>query len=105
MPKEPKVQLPLRVPESYIERLDELADKMDLERSEVARRALRNGITELEKLTKLGANPVANMLASMVTLMDADAEEREEVQRVLRALMDHKKGKKLQDKLIRETQA
>lgn len=103
--KEIKVPLPIRVPESYIERLDKLAEKMELERSEVARRALRNGIDGLEKAAKLGANPLGNMLASFSTLMAADEEEREEIQRVLRALMDHKKGKKLQEKLIREAKA
>jgi len=94
--KEIKVPLPIRVPESYIDRLDELADRMGLDRSEVARRALRNGITDLEKLTTAGSNPVINKLIDFISIVEGDEEERQEIRRVLASLTDHKKKSKKQ---------
>ena len=93
-PSGPKVGLPLRVPVDYIERLDELAEKMGVDRSEVARRALRNGMEELEKITKYAANPVVETFLSLVSMLEFDVEEREEMLRTLRSIGDHKKTKK-----------
>ena len=97
-PSEAKVQLPLRVSPDHIRRLDLLADRMGLDRSEVARRALRNGIEELEGLTKLAANPVADLLFRFVNLMETDQEHRDELLRLLDSLRDHKNKSKQEHK-------
>lgn len=91
---EPKVALPLRVPPEYIERLDLLAERMQLDRSEVARRALRNGIGELETFSKVATNPVADTLLRLVTVLESDPDERDEIRRVLSAMSEHKKATK-----------
>lgn len=91
---QPKVALPLRVPPEYIDRLDVLAERMQLDRSEVARRALRNGIGELETFSKVATSPVADTLLRLVTVLESDPEEREEIRRVLSAMGEHKKAAK-----------
>ena len=96
--KETKVPLPIRVPESYIDRLDSLAEKMDLERSEVARRCLRNGIDDLEKIIAVGSNPVVSKLAEFLSLLDTDPEEKAELRRLLTALSEHKRKTKSKPK-------
>lgn len=92
--KQNKVALPLRVLPSDLKRLDDLAERMDLDRSEVARRALRNGIDGLESLTKVASNPIADVLLRLVNLTEQDPEQREEVRRVLTSLSQHKKSSK-----------
>ena len=90
----PKVGLPLRVPVEYIERLDDLAERMGLDRSEVARRALRNGMEDLQKMTKIAANPVVETFLRFVTEFESNPGDREELLRVLRSIGEHKQSKK-----------
>jgi predicted DNA-binding protein len=91
---ETKVQYAFRLPPEYLERLDVLAEKMQLDRAEVARRALRNGIGELEHLTRVAANPIADTLLRLLTVAESDPQERAEVRRVLTALTEHKHASK-----------
>lgn len=96
MSQESKVHLPLRVPEEYIQRLDDLAEAMGLDRSEVARRALRNGIDDLESGEKMATNRAMEKLMLFTTLLESDPEERAEMGRVIRNLAKagrKKKGK------------
>jgi len=89
-----KVQFAMRVPPEYIERLDVLAEKMGLDRAEVARRALRNGIDGLETVSNVVGNPVAEKVLQLLTVLESDKEDREEIRRVLRSVGQHTRQSK-----------
>ena len=100
-----KVQFAMRVPPEYIERLDVLAEKMELDRAEVARRAMRNGIDQLESLTTVAGNPVAEKVLQLLTAFESDQEDREEIRRVLRSIGQHKKQSRKVPSAGREAKA
>ena len=97
--KETKVPLNLRVDESVIERLDVLAEQMGMERSEVARRVLSGGLTEMEKAIRTAGNPVGEVLVRLAGLIEGNAEERAELSEILRTVAQHKKRSKTKKKV------
>ncbi len=80
----PKVILNVRVDPSYVERLDVLADKMGLDRPELLRRVLRNGIEGMEELVMIAGNPVGLAMFELVKFLESDPKDREEMARVIR---------------------
>lgn len=93
-----KVQFAFRVPPDYIERLEVLADKMELDRAEVARRALYQGIGSMETSARVAENPVAQAIMQLVNVMESDPDEREEIRRVLSSISNSKKSKNTRKK-------
>ena len=91
-PKTNKVALSLRLPPEYLDRLDALAVIMDLDRSEVARRALRNGLDDLEKEVEFASNPLAAALIKICSMLVPGSAEAEEVTRVLRSIRSNPPG-------------
>lgn len=92
--KEKLVPITIRVPESYIERLDVLREKFDVDRTEMARRVLRNGLADTEKAAKIAEHPIGEKLLQLCTLLEGSADEREEMSRAIRTIAIAKKTKK-----------
>lgn len=63
--KKPRIMLTLRMSESDRDRLDDLAERLALTRSDVCRMALRSGIDAIEKATK-GKRSAAGMLSALL---------------------------------------
>ncbi|MBL4699823.1 MAG: CopG family transcriptional regulator [Phycisphaeraceae bacterium] len=96
--KETKVPLNLRVDESIVERLDILAEKMGMDRSEVARRVIKGGLTEMEKTIRTASSPIGEMLVRFAGLMEGNSEDRAELSKILRSIADDKQRSKIKKK-------
>ena len=92
--KEKLVPLTIRVPDSYIERLEVLSGKLEVDRTEVARRAIRNGIEDIERGAKIAENPLGEKLLLLSTLFEGSADERAEMTRAIRTVATAKKASK-----------
>jgi metal-responsive CopG/Arc/MetJ family transcriptional regulator len=81
-------QLTIKLPSSYPRRVDRLAERMGLTRSEVARRAMRNGLDELELALRLGSNPLLAAISRLVLRTEKDPEVQADLAHVLDSIRD-----------------
>jgi metal-responsive CopG/Arc/MetJ family transcriptional regulator len=81
-------QMTIKLPSSYPTRVDRLAERMGLNRSEVARRALRNGLDELEIALRLGSHPLVAAISRLVVRTEKDPEVQADLAHVLDSIRE-----------------
>lgn len=88
----------VRITHELNERIDTLAARMNVTRSQLLQRIIRNGTDELAGIVDKCENPIINLGMKIAVNLAADADERQEIIDQLNAIADHRAARK-QDKL------
>lgn len=76
-----------------VERVDRLCQAMNLSRSKVLEKIIRNGVTDLEHASKIIGMPGINALFRFGLAFENE-EDAEELARIFKALKDHRRRQK-----------
>lgn len=79
-----------RVDVELVHRVDVLASRLDLSRSAMMERIVRNGVRDIEKAATIVGMPGINALMRLSVAFEDDPEQAAELKRVLDALRDHR---------------
>lgn len=87
-----------RITKDLSEQVDLVAQRLGVSRSEVIYRSMRNGIDELDGITRVAGNPVINLALKIATKLCADDDEVREIEQQLEHLAEYRRIKR-QDQL------
>lgn len=87
-----------RITQDLSDQVDQVAARLGVTRSEVIFRSMRNGIDELDGITRAAGNPVINLALKIATKLCADEDEVKEIEQQLDNLAEYRRLKR-QDQL------
>lgn len=85
----PMRHLSVRINAEYVDQADRLAEQLGIDRSELIRRCIRNGLDGFERFQGVISNPALRLVVRMAAAIDPDTEGADEIRRIIRHAVDH----------------
>ncbi len=82
----------VRLEPEQLQRLDDLAERLGITRTELARKAVLNGLDDLGRCVTLAEWPIIAMGVRLVSRLADDPQGAEEADRILRSIRDTKRS-------------